>query len=77
MTTTIVLTSIAVVVFIYIYTFIGLRMFFKKDKLTADDYKYMANKQIILNKDCYGMFEIQKAQQEIDLYLERKKNEKK
>lgn len=73
MMTTIVLTAIAIVVFIYSYTFIGLIIFLKSDKLTADDLKYMANKEIILNKDSYGMFEIQKAQQEIDLYLERKK----
>lgn len=73
MITTIILTVIAIVVSIYIYTFIGLSIFLKKDKLTADDYKYIANQTIIRNKDCYGMYEIQKAQQEIDLYLERKK----
>lgn len=65
-----------IVLTLIVFLFLGIYQFIKmlrSVKLTEEDYKYMMNKEIIQNKECYGMYEIQKAQQEIDLYLERKK----
>ena len=43
------------------------------DKLTEGDINYIKAMNIIKNKECYSKIEIQKAYQQIDNYLEYKK----
>lgn len=66
----ILITIIVLLLVIGVYQFMKIH---SKDKFTAEDYRYMSNMKIIQNKEMYGMYEIQKAQQEIDLYLAKRK----
>ena len=79
-TTLIILVIIIILLILFI---IGVFQFYKcirTEKMTPEEHMYIAKKMILENKDkrdCYSMYDIQKMQQENDLFLEIQKHNKK
>jgi len=68
--------EIGLVVTILISTLIIVGYLFKlikDDKLTKEDIRYIRGMNVLKSKQSYSKIEIQKAQQDIDSYLEFKK----